>query len=186
LLVRSITPEGYIEWGAILATGWRSSPSWCAVKAVPGIHPSLLQVQSDAEPNGRTTRQFYALSRQGLALVRCESQDGHAVRNPYMYPHWRIGPEPRWETLEPWVRALSSPRRAERLVALTWLGGVHRDGPRPAGLATAESAAQAKLVRDVRADPRVQSLVSQMRQSTNVWIQEAAALAAKPEDRKPR
>ena len=186
LLVRTLTPEGRVDWGAVLPTGWRSFPSACSPERSPDLRTTLLNVASAASINGRSTRQYYTLTKHGLELVRCAEMSvaGKAIRNAYSQHQFRLGPEPHERTLEQWVMMLGSKRKRRLLVALTWLGGIHLAGKQP-DHPQYESQEQAGLVRRVRADPRVNKLIAQMRRSQDRWVREAAELAAKPADRKP-
>lgn len=76
-----------------------------------------------------------------------------------------------------------SPDRARVLRALVWLGGFHWDLQANAGdNRSSEDADQVRLWRKVRAREKVIRRIQELVKSEDVWLREAAELAANPED----
>jgi len=181
LLVRSIGRDASVRWGVSVATGWRSSPSSCAMVSPVADEPPLLRVDSPADINGASTTQFYALTRRGPALVRCTTMEVPAtlIRNAYSHNHFRLGPEPSLRTADDWIDELESPHLWRRLAALTWLGGVHLDGARP-DHPQYEASEQLRVLRAVRADSRLGPALQRLAGDPNPWVRDATLLALKP------
>ena len=140
----------------------------------------VLEVESSPNFNGADVgRQYYALVRDKMRLIRLEDSKGKLRVNTYSSPNHTIGfTEVGWSLID-WQQALITKDEAEVLATLTWLGGLHLNVDEPIPAHLHENLSDAHLVKHVRELPAVRRAVNAMKDSPNAWIREAARLAAK-------
>jgi hypothetical protein len=115
-------------------------------------------------------RQFYAVLRDRVTLLRFEGEAGKPVANSYHNMRPNIGPEPPNRTKQEWVDLLQSTDSCHVLEALVWIGGYHWNG-------FGEPPIRLDLIEGVRTNPIVQKRIGELTRSDNQWIREAAQLA---------
>src|SRR6185503_11527506 len=111
-----------------------------------------------------------------------EDRQGRVAPNQYWALNLLIGPVPPTWGPETWEKSLHSDHPAQILATLCWLGGHHLAPDHRNREAYHESFANSRLVADVRARPAVRTRMSELRQSPNKWIAEAAAAALTVKD----
>jgi hypothetical protein len=168
-----------------LATGWR-----CYLKDAK-LQPAgdkdyplvVLETELGTGPGPDIKRQHYARLGQRFDLVRLENEAGKATRNQYYVKRFRCGPRVPELTEAEWEADLMSSERARVLRALVWLGGFHWDfhAEEWKDKKQYEDADQVKLWRKIRSQDKVIARVQELAKSEDVWLREAAELAAVPQ-----
>jgi len=119
------------------------------------------------------TREIFVLRNDVPVLVRVEDDAGHLEQVEYeRVPNTIGGPLPD-RSPEEWERSLGSPDLVEVLRTLVWLGGHHGDPDDPPSK-YGEPAAAARLHRETKARPGVQSKLAELAKHPHPWIAEAA------------
>jgi len=139
-----------------------------------------VELGGQMDRGGVRERQYYALQKDAIVLVRIEDSMGEPLRNLYAFEGNVRGPSLPLRTSKEWVEALRSKEVPTVLNALVWLGGTHvapMDGDLAPGM---ESWRDALVADQVRRDPNVRALLEEYRTSRNLWIREAAGLALTP------
>jgi hypothetical protein len=163
--------------------GWRMMWASVRIRSVSGVAPQIIEVTSDNSLGGAdVARQYFAVLRDRLVLVRLEDGAGKGCRNHYGAPNWTIGPRPPLTSPETWEQSLASSDPVEVLRALAWIGGTHLDPSATSRReARHEDPVEAALCIEVRNRPAVLSRIRDLAKSPTVWLKEAALLAASPE-----
>jgi len=181
LVVHAFGEEGNHLSSASFSGGWRIVVNGAQAAGVAELRAPLLRLDSFPESNGRdVARQYYAVVRDRLVLVRLEDSEGRALENHYAAPNHTIGPRPPERTSQEWEEALESNDPVSILEVLVWLGGGHAPAfTDPDPRIHRESRAEADLVHAVRTSLPVRARVAELESSPNAWVRDAALLAAK-------
>jgi hypothetical protein len=168
-----------------LTTGWRCYLRQARLEpALEEDYPLVvLETELGSGPGPDIGRQYYAWVGQRFDLVRLEDSGGAATRNRYYIKHWRCGHEIAKLTEAEWEADLTSADRVRVLRALVWLGGLHWDlrGNTADGRSN-EDPDQVLLWRDVLARQKVIARILELLNSEDLWLRQAAQLAADPLD----
>ena len=171
------------------SAGWRLMARGARLFNSEEVGAPLLELATEGSRD--IAREYYALTREGAALVRLERRDGRAARNAYDFANQTICPRPRRRTFARWARALESNDAVESLGALVWLAGSHSapddyewDGvvnvggvKLPLRVARGESAEDFKTVEALRGDAGVRAALARLSKSGKAWVRAAAELA---------
>ncbi len=156
----------------------------CLEDQAKGQQPILvIETGPGAGPGPNVQKQVYARLGDRFDLVRLENSDGTATRNQYYIGHFACGPEIVKQTERDWEADVLSSDRMRILRALVWLGGSHwdlREGDIPEN--QHEAFEQVQLVHQVRGRPKVVTRLKELCKSEDLWLREAAQLAADPQD----
>jgi hypothetical protein len=170
----------------VFLTGWRIDLLSATWRQDPVLKRFIIDVCSSggAENSGQNGRdishQFYGLIGNKLALLRLEDSNGKLVANVYSAPNWTIGPAPPKRTAEEWEKALGSKDEFEVLEGLVWVSGEHFDDQSMRRADTySEDPKSAALAAEVRKREGVKKAVEAFARSENVYIKEAAGIAAR-------
>ena len=139
-----------------------------------GLGPGSFEVEAGRGFQETTwTREIFVLRNDVPVLVRVEDDAGHLEQVEYeRVPNTIGGPLPE-RTPEEWERTLSSPDLVEVLRTLVWLGGHHGDPDDPPSK-YGEPAAAARLYRETKTRPGVQSTLAELAKHPHPWVAEAA------------
>lgn len=182
LSVHVFTLDGSLIRSSIFQTGWRIVVTDIRVAYLAQIDRQALEVKSEPVINGRdVAKQFYALVNDDVLLIRLEDKAGHLIRNAYGAPNHIFGLTITGRSANDWQDALESSDTAEVLATLTWLSGSHWDPKEPAPEYQREDMSEARLADDVRGRERVKTALNTLRLSENLWVRQAAELAARTE-----
>lgn len=167
--------------GTWIAAGNRQITSGTSVVKVEEFGEPLVRVDvcDIMLSQGETEeRQYYAIRKNELVLVRLETASGKPFRNLYAYAGNVKGPSVPSRTAREWRDALRSPDAAEVHQALTWLSGTHRNPRAPGEGGGDQAIADARLVDEVRENER--EFLKSLLTSKNRWAREAAPFALTP------
>jgi hypothetical protein len=169
-----------------LTTGWRCYLKGAKLQPAGDKHYPLVVLETElgSGPGPDIKRQHYAWLGQRFDLVRLENGAGKATRNRYYVNHFRSGCKVAELAEAEWEAELMSPERARVLRALVWLGGFHWDlhAEEWENKQQFEDVDQVKLWRKVRAREKVIARVRELVKDEDVWLREAAELAADPQE----
>jgi hypothetical protein len=141
---------------------------------------SVIEIQCSFWITEKLRKQFYALHKDRVALVRLEDARGQLTPNSYRHRGPWIGPKLPARTADEWEDLLLSAKSAEVLESLMWIGGNHDTLPeRWPGYLSKEEAEAAKFVAAVRGRPNVKRRIGELSHSDDAWVREAAKLAGK-------
>lgn len=162
-------------------TGWRLSPTRASFEFSAALGCDLLTLEITRYVNGcNVTKEYLALCDDRLQFLRIEGEEGEAVQNEYVYPHYEIGFPPEAKTEEAWIGLLQSGRKTDTLSALVFLGGRHI-AERP--FFSGESK-YAGFFEQLMSSPRIRESIAALANSEDEWIRQAARLASRgPRDR---
>ncbi|MCC9606753.1 hypothetical protein LOC68_16280 [Blastopirellula sp. JC732] len=158
--------QGKLIYHRRLVTGWHIDQMEAKLVADSNLGEPLLCIFAGNAAPDEVAKQYYALTSDECRLVRLENQAGDAVRDRYVDPEERIGPEPPLRTQAEWTTALYDPSKTEILRTLTWLSG-----------STNNSSAEGKQISGVRQEPAAKVALADLLDSDDAWISEAARLA---------
>lgn len=178
-----LSPSGKMLSDSEFSTGHREYMQGVELNSlIDGEYPIIVFKMSRV-PFPKIPKQYYAKLGNRFDLIRLEDNEGKAMRNEYYVSHFQSGPNVPLQTEEAWEADLLGNDRLKVLRALVWLGGVHWNKPEERTVdKQGESAQFFKLVRKVRARPKVQARLKQLAAGKNVWEREAAVLALHPKD----
>jgi hypothetical protein len=125
-------------------------------------------------------KEYFAIGKDRLRLVRMESDAGEAVQNEYVASPAEIGIVPDATTVDQFTRLLESSDKADVLSALVFLGGRHLDEPQRMSLPEPHESKYASLFQGLMDSPRIHALIDRLTASDNDWIAQAAKLAVRP------
>jgi hypothetical protein len=141
---------------------------------------SVIEIQCSFWITASLRKQFYALHKDRVALVRLEDASGQLTPNDYQYGGPWFGPKLPARTADEWEDLLLSAESVEVLEALMWVGGSHHTLPeRWPGYLSKEQVEAAKLVAAVRGRPNVKRRIAELSHADDTWVREAAVLAGK-------
>jgi hypothetical protein len=164
--------------------GWRTD--WVSARAVcpKNVGLEVIEVSACGSMDNNTvplSKQYFALRKDHVVLVRLEDRAGKAIPNEYGAPNWTIGPIPKFPRDEDWQGTLLSDDLTDRLAALVWLGGTHVDPGFPPGTEVYhEDRTLGAFCEDLRRRPGISARLRVLADSPNLWECEAARLALSP------
>lgn len=146
--------------------GWRINLSGATFAHSENLKSDLIILETQAGIDGLDiAKEYFAIEGDRLRLVRLEDSHGAAAQNDYVYANQEIGVEPEAKDVGQITRLLESKDKAEVLSTLVFLGGSHEDKG---------------LFHDLMENGRVHELIVGFESSDDLWVREAAALAARP------
>jgi hypothetical protein len=175
--------DGMVVAGSELTTGWRCYLEGASLDEQGGGRDPFVVLATGPFFGPDFRKQVYARFGDRFDLVRLEGDNGKAARNDYSTTHHLCGPEVLNQAQAEWEADLLSSDRLRILRALVWLGGVHlRPKPDDRPDTQYEPPEQRRLVAALRASRAVARRLKELTASRDLWVREAAALAARPED----
>jgi hypothetical protein len=174
------------------STGWRIELKSAHLNYDERLQAQRISIETEpVKPNGRDiTKQYFAIVNDSLYFVRMENSDGSLKRNIYEGPGEAFGGSLPAKTVSEWTSLLESPHTALRLAALTYVAGAHKDPNHPDRWGNVqrqgqlvegfESVEDRTIARDFRLAEFTKKCIEEYRHSQNVWLKEAAELAATP------
>lgn len=161
-------------------TGWRNELTSALVKYSTELGTDVLVLRTAPVINGRDiASEYFAIDDDRLRLIRLEDSKGAVVQNEYVFPNYEIGNVPSEQTVEAWTSLLRSNDKSDVLSALVFLGGRHLDEQQRMGLPAPHESKYAALFQQLVATPAVHDSITQLTNSGNAWIRDAAFLAAR-------
>jgi hypothetical protein len=164
-------------------TGWRIQLKDASLEHSADLDGDLLVIDTFRVINGRdVAKEIFAIGGDQLRLVRLEDSKGNAIQNEYVFANAEIGIVPEAQTTQEWTDLLQSKNKSDVLSALVFLGGRHLDEDARLALPETHESKYASLFQQLLASQPVRRRIDELSKSEDVWIRDAAALAA----RKPR
>jgi len=178
------TLKRYQSWP--FQTGWRNILIDASVEHTTELGTDLLVIHTVKVINGRDiAKEYFAIGDDRLRLVRLEDSTGEIRQNEYVFPNYEIGTVPSAQTIQGWTALLVSKDKSDVLSALVFLGGRHLAEDRRLLLPEPHESKYAALFQQLLSSQPVYSLIDQLSKSENVWIRDAAALAARGPRERP-
>ena len=160
------------------------------------IDVPVLEITSQPMTGRNIRKQFYGLLRDRVLLERLEDDRHKIARNMYTERHYIIGPEVLNRPAEDLEAVLRADAHANILALLTWMSGIHGNNKlrseiddsldqRNGGYDKINEARVTfhvgvskynEIIRDLLERQFVKERLSQLRNSENQWIREAAQL----------
>lgn len=164
-------------WG--VSAGWRHQVTSAGVIESEDLGTHLIVIQTTrpfpirvGAPPG--SKQYYAISKRRLRLVRLEDLDGRLVRNTYAYPNQQVGVASDLVSRREWLGRLESGDPVDILSALVFLGGEHLNPKLRREDVLEEDRQQCAVFERLLHSADVRQMVEEYAHSPNPWIREAA------------
>lgn len=166
-------------------TGWRMTPASVSMEFSREAGAELIVFRMDQYVNGRPiAKEYFGISGDQVLLVRLEGEDSKVFQAEHVFHNYEIGSAPNAETVEEWVAMLESHDQVLVLSGLAFLGGRHLSEPNRAFVDDPRESKHARLFQKLIESPRIRDRIGILAKSSNSWVREAAALAARgPQDR---
>lgn len=161
------------------STGWRIDLVNAKYSKSDELDIMLITINSQYCRNGRdVAKQYYAFSGDKLRFIRMEDSNGNLLYNRYEYPNHTIGVEIEDKSESNWFGLLKSQNIADKLAALLFLGGSHRDLNEQIDPAIdQEQISQVNLILKLRENNEIKELIKKYSKSNNKWLSEATVMA---------
>jgi hypothetical protein len=154
--------------------GWRLDPVDASIGYSKALESNLIVLSTARVINGRDiAKEYFAVDKDRLRLVRLENSKGEGVQNEYVLPNYEIGIVPDAKNVDQFAGLLESSDKADILSALVFLGGSQADGK------------YATLFQQLMDSPRIHALIERLTASDNEWTAQAAKLAARGPHERP-
>ncbi len=159
--------------------GWRMGFRRVSFEYSQALDSELLIFEMFPYVNGRDIRkEVFSLKADSLKFIRLEDSRGNAVQNDSVFANYEIGFLPPSQSPQDAVAMLESADKSDVLFALMLLGGRYVPESERRGLDRMESR-HAERFRAWIAVPRIRKLIEELCNSEDVWIRQAAELAAR-------
>jgi hypothetical protein len=166
--------------GLCFQTGWRITLVDASIEYSDSLASDLVVIHTAPVVNGlNIAREYFAIKNDRIRVVRMENDKGELVQNEYVFPNYEIGVVPTASSADEWERLLGSKDKVDVLSALVFLGGRHVDGPDQDFGPGPHESKYAGLFEQLAGSARIGELIQTLGKSDNVWIRQAAALAAR-------
>jgi len=104
--------------GWCFLTGWRNMLQDVSAEFSQSLDAYLVVIRTAHMINGPdVAKQYFAIRKDRLCLIRLEDSDGAARQNEYVFPNYEIGIPPDAESVEEWASLLESKDRTDVLSA---------------------------------------------------------------------
>jgi hypothetical protein len=146
-----------------------------AIEYSGDLDTDVILLKSGAVINGEdVAKQYFAFSGDQLRFVRLEDHRGALALNYYSRGA-PLGILPEAKTADEWFELLQSPKKADQLAALVFLGGEHRAILWMPDRGDPQPEAFLKVVND----PRIRQSIQRLQKSSSLWLKQAADLASR-------
>ncbi|KAF0247508.1 MAG: hypothetical protein FD167_3087 [bacterium] len=174
--VNVFTSSGNCLLSSVFSTGWRIDVTRASLHQNSDFGVPMLEIiSSPVVGGGDISRQYYALTAEGIVLIRLQNSKGELVRNSYEYPNHFIGPLSTRNTTEEWGNDLTSGIPWKTINVSNWLAGV------PKGFQLSKYSqypksylANINMIKILHSKEGTRKLLENLSKSNNKWIKEVA------------